>query len=113
MRSNARIALGYAASHPGWIDDQLVVDAIAKRVEEVTEAAKYQFPFEQRWEVPDLEWDDIAGMRDRLVHDYGCVNLRVLQAVVDDDLPRLIRTIDRLLGVLRAIRGLTRIGSGT
>src|SRR5262249_36414879 len=35
MRSNAQIALEYAAAHPGWREDRLVVDAIAKRFEEV------------------------------------------------------------------------------
>jgi uncharacterized protein with HEPN domain len=97
MRSNAQIALEYASSHPTWMDDQLVVDAIAKRVEQVAEVAKYQYPLELRLAAPDIEWDDIAGMRDRLVHDYDHLNLRVLRAVLNDDLPRLTRTIDGLL----------------
>jgi uncharacterized protein with HEPN domain len=97
MRSNAEVALRYAASHPAWVDDQLVVDAIAKRVEQVAETAKYQYPLELRPQVPQLDWDDIAGMRDRLVHDYDRVNLRLLRAVVNDDLPRLVRTIDEVL----------------
>jgi uncharacterized protein with HEPN domain len=97
MRANAQIAMQYAVSHPAWIDDQLVVDAVAKRVEQVAEIAKYQYPLELRAAAPAIDWDGITGMRDRLVHDYDHLNLRVLRAVVDDDLPRLTQTIDLLL----------------
>jgi hypothetical protein len=44
MRADAQIALEYARDHPDWREGRLVVDSIAKRVEEVTEAAKTRFP---------------------------------------------------------------------
>jgi uncharacterized protein with HEPN domain len=97
MRASAVLAITYAASYPNWPENQMVMDAIAKRVGQVAEVAKYRFPFELRRSVPGIEWDDIAGMRDRLVHDYDRLNLRILQAVLADDLPALIRTIDLLL----------------
>jgi uncharacterized protein with HEPN domain len=98
MRANARIALEYAARHPDWRQDRLVVDAIAKRVEEVAEAAKSRFPRSLRSDYADVPWDEMAGMRDRLAHDYANVDLDVLAEVVDDHLPRLIHAIDRILG---------------
>jgi len=36
-------------------------------------------------------------MRDRLVHDYGNVDLDILGDVVDERLPRLVAWIDRIL----------------
>jgi uncharacterized protein with HEPN domain len=77
MRANARQGLTYAASNPNWPEEQLVIDAIAKRVEQVAEVAKYRFPFELRRAVSGIEWDEIAGMRDRLVHGYERLNLRI------------------------------------
>jgi uncharacterized protein with HEPN domain len=97
MRANALIALGYAGDHPGWRESRLVVDAIAKRVEEVAEAAKTRFPRALRGDYPQIEWDQIAGIRDRLVHDYGNVDLDILGNVVDERLPRLVAWIDKIL----------------
>lgn len=98
MRANADIALEYAAAHPDWRGDRLVADAIAKRVEEVAESAKTRFPRALRGDHPDIAWDEIAGMRDRLAHDYGNVDLEILGEVVATHLPRLVRAIDRILG---------------
>lgn len=98
MRDNAEIALEYARDHPKWRQDRLVVDAIAKRVEEVAETAKTRFPRALRIDYPDIDWDSIAGMRDRLAHDYGNVDLKILGEVVDRDLPKLVRSINRVLG---------------
>ena len=37
------------------------------------------------------------AMRNRIVHDYGHVDIEVLEGVVIDDLPVIIAEIDRLL----------------
>jgi uncharacterized protein with HEPN domain len=97
MRANALIALEYARDNPGWRESRLVVDAIAKRVEEIAEAAKIRFPRALRDDYPQIEWDQIAGMRDRLVHDYGNVDLDILGEVVDERLPLLVAGIDKVL----------------
>lgn len=97
MRASAEIALGYAREHPTWPTDQLVTDAIAKRVEDVAEAAKTRFPRAFRGDLPDIPWDEIAGMRGRLAHDYGSIDLDILREVVDGHLPRLVRAIERTL----------------
>lgn len=91
------MAIEYAGRRPRWIEDQAIVDAIAKRVEVVTEIAKYQYPVAKRSEAPEIEWDKIAGMRDRLVHEYRRLDLQVLRKTVEADLPQLCRTIDLIL----------------
>jgi uncharacterized protein with HEPN domain len=97
MRENASKALEYARGHPDWSADELVVDAIAKRVEQVAEVAKYRLPIAVRGDYPEIPWDAIAGMRDRLVHDYTNVDVEILAATVEVDLPRLVATLDLLL----------------
>lgn len=104
MRANARIALEYAREHPGWPKDRLVTDAIAKRVEEVAEAAKTRFPRALRGDHPEIPWDEISGMRDRLADEYGNVDLDILREVVEDHLPRLVRSIDRILAREKRVR---------
>ncbi len=98
MRANARVALTYAHDHPGWPADRLVTDAIAKRVEEVAESAKTRFPRALRADHAEIPWDEIAGMRDRLAHDYGNVDVEILREIVKLYLPRLVASIDRILG---------------
>ena len=97
MRRDARVALEYAREHPEWRESGLVTDAIAKRVEEVAEAAKSRFPRALRLEFPQIAWDEIAGMRDRLVHDYGNVDVEILREVVEEHLPALVEAIDGIL----------------
>ncbi len=97
MRESAAKALAYAVAHPNWADDELVLDAIAKRVEQVAELAKYRIPRAARGQITEIPWDAIAGMRDRLVHDYTNIDVEVLRAVLAEDLDNLIGTIDRVL----------------
>ncbi len=96
MYDNAQQALSYVAQVPRWTQDQMAVDAIAKRVEQVAEIAKYQFPLARRDEYPAIDWDSISGMRDRLVHDYGQLDLVILEEVVAIHLPALIGEIDKI-----------------
>jgi uncharacterized protein with HEPN domain len=46
----------------------------------------------------EVEWRSIAGMRDRLSHGYDDVDYEILWNVVQEDLPNLIETVERMLG---------------
>ncbi|MDH5642200.1 MAG: DUF86 domain-containing protein [Nitrospira sp.] len=46
---------------------------------------------------PDISWKPIAGMRDKLVHDYSGVDLQLAWDVVERDLPILKVKITQLL----------------
>ena len=76
----------------------MVVDAIAKRVEETPEAATTRFPRALRGDYPDIDWDAIAGIRNRLAHDYENLDVVVLADVVENYLPRLIGAVNEALG---------------
>ena len=72
----------------GELSDGLVFDAVRLRLIEIGEAVKRLSP-ELLASEPDLPWEEIAGMRDRLAHRYFDTSHAIVQATIDNDLPEL------------------------
>lgn len=76
---------------------RLVELALTKLVETVGEAAS-RIPKEVQARSPEIPWPQIVTMRHRLVHGYDTVDPDVLWGTVTEDLPSLIRLLERALG---------------
>ncbi len=76
--------------------DLQLVWALVKAVEIIGEAA-YQMTSASRAEVAGVPWEDIIGMRHRLVHAYFDINLDVLWKTIQQDLPPLIAALKEAL----------------
>ena len=70
--------------------------ALEKAVEIIGEAAAHVSPSVQSRH-PDINWEDITGMRHWLVHAYYDVNRDVLWETVRDDVPVLIDQLGVML----------------
>ena len=79
-----------------WPDDEMAVDAIAKRIEEIGEVAKRLAPATLET-MPDVNWRGVKGMREVIAHDYDDVDVEVLASVVRNDLPGLRAAVGRAL----------------
>ena len=75
--------------------DRKLVLALIKAIEIIGEAA-FQVSQDARDQLPGIPWEDIVGMRHRLVHAYFDINLDILWRTVQDDLPPLIAELDRI-----------------
>ncbi len=42
---------------------------------------------------PEVSWNAMAGMRNRIVHDYGSVDLEIVYDTLKNDIPVLLETI--------------------
>ena len=71
-------------------------DAIIRRLEIIGEAAR-KLPTEFTRAHQEIPWPRIVAMRNRLIHAYARVDLKLTWAVVERELPKLKRDIRALL----------------
>lgn len=78
-------------------EDRMLVLSLVKSIEIIGETA-YQVSPQPREQLPNIPWDDIIGMRHRLVHAYFDINLDILWNTIQNDLPPIIRILKQALG---------------
>ncbi len=68
------------------LNDRMRLSAIKYEIQTIGEAAS-KIPSNVRAGYPRIPWNDIIGMRNRLVHDYGRINLDILWEILNQDIP--------------------------
>ena len=83
-----------------FLADSKTQDAVVRNIEILGEAAKH-LPATLTGAHPEVEWKAIAGMRDKLVHDYFGLNVGILWDVLTTKLPGLLKHIDDIVPDVR------------
>lgn len=86
-------------SRPVFLEDTLRQDAVIRQLAVIGEAVK-RLSQDLRDQDTTVPWRDIAGMRDRLIHDYMSVDAEEVWRTADVDIPELkasvLSILDRL-----------------
>jgi uncharacterized protein with HEPN domain len=100
MRDAAREAIGFTAgrTRADLETDRQLLLAIVKDVEIIGEAAS-RLTEEFRTRHPELPWNAIVAMRNRLVHAYFDVDRDIVWNTVILDLPFLAAAVEGVLGL--------------
>jgi len=73
-------------------NDKKTIDAVIRNFEIIGEAAK-KIPAKIREKYPDLHWKGMAGMRDKLIHEYFGINMEIIWETIDKEIPKIIKTL--------------------
>ena len=84
-----------AGGRENFLDSPIIQDAVLRNFEVIGEAVK-QLSAEIKARYSDVNWRDVAGLRDVLIHNYIGVNLDMVWHIIQDDLPILERTINAM-----------------
>ena len=102
------ILLAHIKESIGWIykdiatiteeefyENVLIQDAVMRRIEVIGEAVR-NLPIEFKKSHPNIPWQDIADMRNKLIHEYFNVDIELVWEVIQKDLPPLEKYISKL-----------------
>lgn len=76
--------------------DEIVQNAVMRQIQIIGEAAR-KVSSQCQKEHPEIPWQGIIGMRNRLIHEYFRIIPERVWDVVEKDIPELIRLIEPLV----------------
>ena len=79
-----------------FIEDEIRIDAVIRNFEIIGEAVRY-IPDEFRASNSHIDWQDMADMRNRLIHGYIDIKLDIVWSAIADDLPPLLSSVRELI----------------
>jgi len=88
-----------AEGKDAFFQDRKTQDAVIRNLEIIGEAVK-SLPPDIKSRHGSVPWKNIAGMRDRLIHHYFGVNLKMVWGVVENRLDELDRVVQKEFNLL-------------
>jgi len=102
MLEAARLIRGYIAgvTSDGFWDNSEKRDAVALRLSVIGESACHVDPSTEA-ALPGVPFKAIRGLRNRIAHDYGAVDFRIVWAVTQAEIEPLIAALEGYFGKQR------------
>lgn len=100
IRDAIRVVREYTEEgEEAFFQDRKTQDAVIRNLEIIGEAVK-SLPADMKSRHESVPWKNIAGMRDRLIHHYFGVNLKMVWGVVENRLDELDRVVQEEFNLL-------------
>ena len=80
------------------LDDEILTRAIVRSLEIIGEATK-KLPSDFRIQYPQINWDEMAGMRDVLIHNYFGIDYDLVWNTIVNDIPDLQNELQRIINL--------------
>jgi len=110
MKKDPRVYLAHILESAEWIEKDIrgmsaedfldnvpIQDAVIRRIQIIGEAVK-KLPDDVKEKAPDIPWRKIAGIRDKVIHDYVDVDIELVWGIIQKDLQALKGKVEELLG---------------
>ncbi|MDX2189008.1 MAG: DUF86 domain-containing protein [Bacteroidota bacterium] len=79
-----------------FIRDETLKRAVVRSLEIIGEATK-NIPIDEKLKYPNIKWKQMAGMRNRLIHEYMGINYIIVWDVLTENIPVLMKQIEEAL----------------
>ena len=79
-----------------FMEDETLKRAVVRSLEIIGEATK-KIPADIKVKWNTIQWKNMAGMRDRLIHDYMGVNYTIVWDVMKNKIPDMHKQISEFL----------------
>lgn len=83
-------------TYPTFLQDTKTQDAVIRNLEIIGEATK-NLSSELRNYYSNVPWQSMAGLRDRLIHEYFGINIDIVWQIVAEELPQLSLQLEKIL----------------
>lgn len=90
------ISVSQNLDYDSFLNDETLKRAVVRSLEIIGEASK-KIPADFKISYSSIQWKNMAGMRDRLIHDYIGVNYSIVWDVIKNKIPELERQINSVL----------------
>ena len=76
-------------------NNKMAVDAVVRNLEIIGEAAN-NLSDEIKRKSKDIEWGEIVGMRNKIIHEYFGVDLEIIWTAIKEEIPKLKKEINKI-----------------